>query len=164
MINKSRFRFRIVAFDGHPSYRMVSDSPCPGLLTNSRLRNWERFLLSARSISNHDCRRSELIAECYVRQFCGTSEVNRVSNSLRHACQTGANKMAFSMAGGGPSSQQDVKWEDLQPRLHDIFKARAERVAFVKGDDEVDFQYVADVIDLAREAGVDRVGLLTERR
>jgi len=54
--------------------------------------------------------------------------------------------------------------EDLQPRLHDIFKARAERVAFVKGDDEVDFQYVADVIDLAREAGVDRVGLLTERR
>jgi len=61
-------------------------------------------------------------------------------------------------------NQQDVKWDDLQPRLHDIFKARAERVAFVKGDDEVDFQYVADVIDLAREAGVDRVGLLTERR
>jgi biopolymer transport protein ExbD len=61
-------------------------------------------------------------------------------------------------------NQQDVKWEDLQPRLHDIFKARAKRVAFVKGDDEVDFQYVADVIDLAREAGVDRVGLLTERR
>ncbi len=61
-------------------------------------------------------------------------------------------------------NQQDVKWEDLQPRLHDIFKARAERVAFVKGADEVDFQYVADVIDLAREAGVDRVGLLTARR
>jgi len=36
-------------------------------------------------------------------------------------------------------NQQDVKWEDLQARLHNIFKARAERVAFVKGDDEVDF-------------------------
>jgi biopolymer transport protein TolR len=40
----------------------------------------------------------------------------------------------------------------------------SQRVAFVKGGDEVDFQYVADVIDVAREAGVDRVGLLTAQR
>jgi biopolymer transport protein TolR len=44
--------------------------------------------------------------------------------------------------------------------VHDIFKQRAERVAFVRGDDDVDFDYVAQVIDTAREAGVDRVGLL----
>lgn len=59
-------------------------------------------------------------------------------------------------------NQDTVKWEDLQSRLHDIFKMRAERVAFVRGDDDVDFEYVADVIDIAREAGVDRVGLLTK--
>jgi biopolymer transport protein ExbD len=35
-------------------------------------------------------------------------------------------------------------------------------VAFVKGDDDVDFDYVAQVIDLARQAGVDGVGLLTK--
>jgi len=58
-------------------------------------------------------------------------------------------------------NQEEVKWDDLQNRLHDIFKIRAERVAFVRGDDDVDFEYVANVIDIARDAGVDRVGLLT---
>jgi biopolymer transport protein TolR len=61
-------------------------------------------------------------------------------------------------------NQDEVKWEDLHKRLHDIFKARAERVAFVRGDDDIDFQYVADVIDIARDAGVDKVGLLTKDR
>jgi biopolymer transport protein ExbD len=55
---------------------------------------------------------------------------------------------------------EDVAWASLQGRLRDIFKARAERVAFVQGEDEVEFQWVADVIDTAREAGVERVGLL----
>jgi biopolymer transport protein ExbD len=39
-----------------------------------------------------------------------------------------------------------------------------EKVAFVRGDADVDFQYVADVIDLAHHAGVQRVGLLTTGR
>ena len=46
-------------------------------------------------------------------------------------------------------NQETVKWEDLQSRLHDIFKIRAERIAFVRGDDDVDFKYVANVIDIA---------------
>ena len=57
-------------------------------------------------------------------------------------------------------NEQPVSWRDLKPQLSDIFKQRAEKVAFVQGDDEVDFEYVADVIDTARAAGVDRVGLL----
>jgi biopolymer transport protein TolR len=61
-------------------------------------------------------------------------------------------------------NQKEVKWDDLQSRLHDIFKIRAERIAFVRGDDDVDFEYVADVIDIAREAGVDHVGLLTKEQ
>jgi biopolymer transport protein TolR len=58
-------------------------------------------------------------------------------------------------------NQDNVSWKDLDGRLQDIFKRRAERVAFVKGDDEVDFAYVADVIDIAHAAGVQKVGLLT---
>jgi biopolymer transport protein TolR len=57
-------------------------------------------------------------------------------------------------------NQQDVSWPDLKTRLADIFKTRAEKVAFVQGDDAVNFEYVAYVIDTAREAGVERVGLL----
>lgn len=60
-------------------------------------------------------------------------------------------------------NQQTVSFEDLEPRLRDIFKARAEKVAFVRGDNDVDFKYVAQVIGVAREAGVDRVGLLTRQ-
>ena len=59
-------------------------------------------------------------------------------------------------------NEESVRWEDLHDRLLDIFKQRAERIAFVKGDDEVDFQYVADAISIARDSGVERIGLLTK--
>jgi len=58
-------------------------------------------------------------------------------------------------------NQENVKWEDLHDRLFDIYKQRADHVAFVKGDDEIDFQYVADAISIARNSGVDKIGLLT---
>lgn len=69
--------------------------------------------------------------------------------------------------GGKPKlkiNQDDVSWDELGKRLEDIFKTRAERVMFVKGDDDVEFQYVAQVIDLAKGTQfVDRVGLVTAK-
>jgi biopolymer transport protein TolR len=61
-------------------------------------------------------------------------------------------------------NEEDVRWEDLETRLAQIYLTRAEKVAFVRGDADVDFQYVADVIDVAHHAGVQRVGLLTQDR
>jgi biopolymer transport protein ExbD len=52
----------------------------------------------------------------------------------------------------------------LETRLTQIYLTRAEKVAFVRGDADVDFEYVADVIDRAHSAGVQRVGLLTDDR
>ena len=60
-------------------------------------------------------------------------------------------------------NQDDVSFQELLPRLTSIYANRAERVMFVKGDDNVDFQYVANVIDLGKEANVDHVGLLTPK-
>ena len=57
-------------------------------------------------------------------------------------------------------NEEDVKWNELSDRLQQIFKWRAERVAFVQGEDDVEFQWVADVIDTARHSGVEKVGLL----
>ena len=51
----------------------------------------------------------------------------------------------------------------LGPRLEDIFKTRAERVVFVKGDPDLEFQYVARAIDIAKGAGIDKIGLMTAR-
>jgi biopolymer transport protein ExbD len=48
-------------------------------------------------------------------------------------------------------------------RLEEIFKTRAERVVFVKGDPSIDFQWVARAIDIAHGAGIDKVGLMTAK-
>ena len=60
-------------------------------------------------------------------------------------------------------NQEDATWENLQGRLTDIFKTRAEKVMFVKGDNNVPFADVANVIDIAHAAGVDKVGLITAK-
>lgn len=59
-------------------------------------------------------------------------------------------------------NDEDVPWDKLHDRLSTIFSGRVERVAFVKGDDDVDFQFVADAIAIARTSGVERIGLLTK--
>jgi biopolymer transport protein TolR len=61
-------------------------------------------------------------------------------------------------------NRDEVSWQDLEARLTEIYLKRAEKVVFVRGDADVDFQYVADVIDVAHHAGVQRVGLLTMDR
>jgi biopolymer transport protein TolR len=52
-------------------------------------------------------------------------------------------------------------WDALAGRLWDIFKDRADKVAFVKGSDEVPFDQVARAIDIMRAAGIEHVGLIT---
>jgi biopolymer transport protein TolR len=58
---------------------------------------------------------------------------------------------------------QPVKESDLQTRLEDIFKTRAQKVLFVKGDKDVDYRYVAQAIDAAKGAGLDKVGIMTPK-
>lgn len=66
-------------------------------------------------------------------------------------------------APGLKINTDDATWDSLQGRLSDIFKTRAEKVMFVKGDDNVPFADVANVIDIAHAAGVDKVGLITAK-
>ncbi len=61
-------------------------------------------------------------------------------------------------------NQDDIAWENLQARLAEIFKTRAEKIMFVKGDDNLYFADVAQVIDMAHGADPDiKVGLITAR-
>jgi biopolymer transport protein ExbD len=60
-------------------------------------------------------------------------------------------------------NQEDVSWDRLQARLEEIYKTRAEKVMFVKGDTDLPFADIAQVIDIAHSAGVDKVGLITAR-
>src|ERR1700674_5176105 len=60
-------------------------------------------------------------------------------------------------------NSEAVNEDRLQGRLEEIFKTRAERVVFVKGDPSLDFQWVARAIDIAHGAGIDKVGLMTAK-
>ena len=60
-------------------------------------------------------------------------------------------------------NQEDTNWDALGPRMETIFKERAEKVAFVKGDNDVLFMDVARAIDIMRGAGIDKIGLITAK-
>ncbi|HYP08790.1 MAG TPA: biopolymer transporter ExbD [Bryobacteraceae bacterium] len=53
--------------------------------------------------------------------------------------------------------------ERLGARLMDVFKTRAEKVVFVKGDPSLEFRDVAQAIDIAKGAGIDKIGLMTAK-
>ncbi|MBZ5514482.1 MAG: biopolymer transporter ExbD [Acidobacteriia bacterium] len=59
-------------------------------------------------------------------------------------------------------NQDSVDIRTLGPRLEDIFKTRNERVMFVKGDPSLPFAEVAQIIDIAKGAGIDKIGLITQ--
>src|ERR1700684_1929203 len=63
-------------------------------------------------------------------------------------------------APGVKINNEDATWDNLQGRLTDIYKQRAEKGMVVKGDDSIPFANVANVIDIAHAAGVAKVGLI----
>jgi len=60
-------------------------------------------------------------------------------------------------------NQDDFAKSALEPKLQEIFSTRQEKVMFVKGDKDLDFSKVAEVIDFGHQAGVDNIGLITPR-
>jgi biopolymer transport protein ExbD len=59
-------------------------------------------------------------------------------------------------------NQDPIDIRMLGSRLEDIFKTRSDRVAFVKGDPTLPFADVAEIIDIAKGAGIDKIGLVTK--
>lgn len=60
-------------------------------------------------------------------------------------------------------NQDPILESQLGDRLTEVFKTRAERVVFVKGDPDLDYQSVAHAIDIAKGAAIDKVGLMTPK-
>jgi biopolymer transport protein TolR len=66
------------------------------------------------------------------------------------------------MQGGKVMINQDQsEWDALGIRLSDIFKNRADKVAYLKGAEAIPFAQAARAIDIMRGAGIDHVGLIT---
>src|ERR1035441_7382829 len=60
-------------------------------------------------------------------------------------------------------NNEDTDPAHLEDRLVEVFKTRAEKVVFIKGDPDLDFQTVARAVDIAHGAGIDKVGLMTPK-
>jgi biopolymer transport protein TolR len=68
--------------------------------------------------------------------------------------------------GGTPSymiNSDNVAKNDMRNRLDAIYAARAEKVMFIKGDADLNFTSVAEVVDMAHSVGVDHIGLITPK-
>ncbi len=73
------------------------------------------------------------------------------------------NVIVLSVDRGGVIriNQDEVETGRLVERLQDIFKARNDRTIFVQADNGLLFNDVAQLLDAAKTAGVDRLGLMT---
>lgn len=58
---------------------------------------------------------------------------------------------------------QPIPPAELAERLHSLFAVRPDGVPFVDGAGDLAFATVAGVIDTVRGAGIERIGLLTDR-
>jgi biopolymer transport protein TolR len=58
-------------------------------------------------------------------------------------------------------NQQPIDIRNLGDKLVDIFKTRNDRIIFVKGDPTLTFGDIAHIIDIAKGAGIDKIGLMT---
>jgi biopolymer transport protein ExbD len=60
-------------------------------------------------------------------------------------------------------NKSDVQQEEILGRLQTIFSSRPTKVMFIQGAKDVDFSRIAEGIDVAKAAGVDRIGLITPK-
>jgi len=60
-------------------------------------------------------------------------------------------------------NRNDVALAELGPRLREIYATRRDKTLFIMGAGALRYGDIVEVIDAAKGAGVDRVGIVTER-
>jgi len=77
---------------------------------------------------------------------------------------TATSDIVVSVHGDGTVgiNQETIKLASLHDRLAAIFRNHTNHVVFVRGEKGLDFARVAEVIDIARGAGLDRIALATQ--
>ena len=71
--------------------------------------------------------------------------------------------LAYEADGKMAINSQPVTLEELHTRLADLYRTRRDKTLYVMGDGRLPYGRIVEAIDIARGAGVDRVGIVTER-
>jgi biopolymer transport protein ExbD/biopolymer transport protein TolR len=92
-------------------------------------------------------------------------ELARTRNpiDMKEADRDDAVLVAVTRDGKFYLQQNRVNIDDLAGKVNDLLATRLEKTVFVKSDFRAKYGDVVQVVDGIRNAGVDRVGLLTER-
>ena len=69
--------------------------------------------------------------------------------------------LSLDQSGTIQLNREALDFASILPRLREIFSTRSDRTIFVQADDAVLFNEVAQIIDAAKSAGAERVGLMT---
>jgi biopolymer transport protein ExbD len=72
--------------------------------------------------------------------------------------------IVLTVEGGGSVrvNQDAIAMDQLEPRLLAIFKITARPVVFIRGKKDLAFEDIAQVIDIAKGAGFQRIALMNE--
>jgi biopolymer transport protein ExbD/biopolymer transport protein TolR len=92
-------------------------------------------------------------------------ELARTKNptDMKEADRDDAVLVAVTRDGKFFLGKDRVGIDDLAGRVNDLLSTRLEKTVFVKSDFRAKYGDVVQVVDSIRNAGVDKVGLLTER-
>ena len=71
--------------------------------------------------------------------------------------------LEYSADGRIAVNKQDVSLQELESRLRSIYSERRDKTMYIAGAGTLRYRHIIDVIDAAKGAGVDKVGIVTER-
>jgi biopolymer transport protein ExbD len=71
--------------------------------------------------------------------------------------------LEYSADGRIAINKQDVSIQELEGRLRTIYNDRRDKTMYIAGAGSLRYKHIIEVIDAAKGAGVDRVGIVTER-
>ena len=78
--------------------------------------------------------------------------------------QSPSNQVVLALEEGGITvNRNPVTMEDLESRLKDIFQARSDKTIFVRATGAVPYGRVVQAMDVAKGAGVERIGIISEK-
>ena len=61
-------------------------------------------------------------------------------------------------------NQEKVTMENLQNALEEAFLTVSEKKLFIKADQDLEYGKIVDLIDVMREAGIDIIGIITDKK
>jgi biopolymer transport protein ExbD len=70
--------------------------------------------------------------------------------------------LEYAVDGRLAINHQPVALEDLHARLASLYATRRDKTLYLMGDGRLPYGRIVDAIDIAKGAGVDRVGVVTE--